>query len=307
MAVENNFFKATKPAINLSKVFGILPFSYINDKIVVFKYTFVYNVGVIILSIWFTFKVGTSIFKENIVEAITDITLLSVNELQLIVTFSKAVVNKDDWLDLAYAMIKIDKLFTAMDMQLPDRKLTRTMYLYLISMVVIIGSGFTIEMYTHAYRSRYEIIYMFSLVVFQSVLNCCVGMHLFRVRDGFMAVNAVLKERIDAEKSRNFRMPLRLLLSSACKIHHNLTKIIWKFNGCFGIILLTIVTASFLVTINALNECYKAIKEGNTLLFISAFIYCFMYARTVIFFCYLSDATVEEVLDKLSSTNNFLY
>lgn len=291
--VNNNFFETTKQATNMFKFFGILPFSYINDTVVHFKYVIVYNIVLTLLSIWLSFKVIVLVFKQNnLVEAITDSTLTAVNELQMVITFLKAILYKSDWTDIAYAISETDKLFTEMGIQLPDKNMRRKMYEYLISSIVIIGFTVVINLCLNSLATSTECLYSYILISFNTILSCCIALYVTRLYHSFETLNSALKMKIDVERSvRTLRDHLRL----ACLIHHSLTKAIRKFNGYFGIILLATITASFLMTITAFNELYKAITVQNQAVAVVSSIFCFIYILNAFWLCHLCQTTIDEV------------
>lgn len=296
VTTENNFFGAVRPATHLCKLLGILPLSYMNRKVVLFKYSFIYNVTLLILSLWMVFEMSMVVFRENIVEAITDITLVAVNELQLIAIFTKAIVQKESWLGLAYAVLRADKLFDEIGVQLPDKKLNRAMYICFAIRFILVAVSLCLGAYANMFSTYTEYIYCYTLIIFDGVLNCCTALLARRVRDGFEGLNCLIKKRVDVDKGTTvFRTPLGNFLSSACVIHHSLTKVIKSFNDCFGIILLANITASFLMIVVNFYESYNNLKRQENLMAVSSLFFCCIYISNTFFLCHLCETTVEEV------------
>lgn len=298
---KNNFYKAIKPSLNICKMLGILPFSYENDKIVLLKRTSTYNLLLLILFMSLGLKIIMAVFQQNIVEAITDMTLIAGSQLQFIVTLLKGVLGKETWLDFANAILRTDELFDEMGIQLPDGKLKIKTYSGLMSIIGFVGFGLSVQVYLNTLGSYMEYIYWYSCVLFTSVLSSHTGLYIVRIRDCFKAVNSVLKERVYAENGGGFQMHLKDSLCSACIAHHSLTKIMRKFNGCFGILLLTIFTTSFLMTITILLESYKAIKRQDIITLVSNMVFFVAHVMTNVYLCHLCETTVDEVTDNTFS------
>lgn len=294
--VENNFLKAIKPAVTLCKVLGILPILRIdNNRVVLFKFYFLYNTMLLFLSLWLGFKMCIIFFQEHIVEVITDIMLLVANELQLIVTFAKAIFGTKSWSSLTYAILKVDKLFTELNVQLPDNKLRKRMYVYFSTRLAIIIFALILQVYVASAKPYTVFIYASSMLIFNSVLNCCAALCVSRIQDGFDMLNGLIKERADADGDTSFAVPLKDFLPSASVIHQNLTRMIKKFNESHGIILLTTVTASFLDEILCLHECYKAFKHNDTPTMLTVIAYCCLHASNILLLCHWCEVTIEKV------------
>lgn len=301
--VENNFYKAVKPTINICKFLGILPFSYENNGIVVFRYNLPYNILLLMITIWLGVEMSMLVLKQNIVAAITDLTLITVNQIQFIVTLIKAIVSKQTWLDFALAMLQTDKLLQEMKIQLPDRKLKIKMYTGFTAIVLFVGFGLSVQTNLNDFESYIEFIYWYTCVIFNSILSCCTGLYIMRIRDCFKGVNSVLKERADAR--RVFEVGLKDLLCSTCITHHSLTKLMRKFNECFGIILLATITTSFLMIITILLENYRAVKTHDIVSITGTMIVFLAYLTNNIFLCHLCEATVDEVYRTFSIATSF--
>lgn len=306
--VDNNFFKAVRPATTLCKFFGVLPISCVENNIVVlFKYSPIYNVVLLLLSVFLAFQTTAAVYRGNIVEAITDITVLVVNELQLVVTLIKAIAGKDAWLELVYAFLKVDKLFTELGVQLPDKQLKRIMYTSFAMRVVMIASSLIVQLYLKVYVAYTEYAFVYTLLIFNNILNFCTGLCVRRLRDGFQTLNCLIKERVDAQEDAVFTVPLKDFLSSASIIHHSLTKTIKKFNQCFGIILLAAVTSSFLIIVLCLHASYRGfVNDPDAAIAASYLFFSFIYIINTFFLCHLCEVTIEKVKALFLFYNNSL-
>lgn len=295
--VENNFFKAIKHAITLCQFLGLLPISKIGtNKVTLFRYYWVYNTILLSLSIWLVLEISVLVMQQNIVEVITDITLIVVNELQLTVTFAKAILGTKSWLNLVYAVLKTDKLFADLNVQLPDKKLNIKMHTYFATRFIFIVFALMFELYFNPPIASYAgLIYSFLLPIFNSVLNCSAALYVIRIHDGFETLNGLIKERVDANADFNFTVPLKDFLPTASRIHHSLTEIIRKFNESYGIILLATVTASFLDIVLCLHESYNALKFNDTHAVINCGAFCCFYIFNMFILCHLCEVTIEKV------------
>lgn len=297
--VENNFFKAIKPAVVLCKVLGILPISHIdhNKKVVLLRFYLVYTMALTVLNIWIVFKMSAMVFQEDIVQVITDITVFIANELQLFVTFTNATIRKETWLNLGYAILKTDKLFTDLGIQLPDKKAKRMMYRYFTIRVVIIFSALKLGLYTGIIVNITECIYVCVVLVFNAVLNCCAALSVSRIKDGFEILNRLIQERVDAESDSKFAIPLKDFLPSACIIHQNLTKIMKTFNDCYGIILLATITATFLDVALCLYQIYMQLKIHNLAKVCNYGGFFALHVINMFTLCHLCEVTIEKVIN----------
>lgn len=293
--VVNNFYKTIKPATYIYNFLGILPISYTNDKIVLFKYTVIVNALLLIFVIWQAVGISLAVLERNIVEAVTFMSLAIMSQMQYIVSILQNVVSKKKWLDLANAILETDTLFSEIRIQLSDGKLKKDMYSYFIAIIVLLCVFISLDAYLAAFDSYFYYVYSYAWIIFNSILSCCVCLHILRVREGFKAVNSVLKERINGGEDRSFELPLKHLLSSLCKIHHTLTKIINKLNGCFGMVLLATITASLLANIAELYTIYKDFGKQNIEMVAGNLVFCFAYIANNLYLCHVCEITVQEV------------
>lgn len=295
--VENNFYKTVKTVTIICRYLGILPFSYIDDKVVLSKYVFLYNLILLILTTWLSFKIGMMFYKENVVEEIVDMTFFAVNQFQFVVTLIKSMISKENWLNLVNTMSKTDKLFEEIGVQLPDQELKRKMYISFIGVFVFISFGFIMDTQLNAFATYTEYLYFYIWLSFNCSLGYCTALYIIRIHDGFKAVNTVLKERIiNVERDKHFKSSLKVLVSSTCIVHHSLTKLLRTFNECFGITLLVAITASFLMIVNSLYDVYNEIKRQNILLAIETFMLSSISILCNFFLSHLCEIAVDEVL-----------
>lgn len=293
--VQNNFYSVVKPLMILCKLFGMLPYSYLDNKVVLFKYSAVYNTALLILSTWLAFEMSRFVLQENVIEAITSVIIVTINELQLLVAFAKIILNKQSWMSLAQAFQKTDSLFSEAGLKLPDEQLRRRMFTSFAYRYISMFLGFAINVYLKKIEAYIEYVYYFTLISFSSAFLCCIGVQVTRVRDGFQMLNKLLKERVDSDGDSVFKLPLRNLLSSTCIIHHSLTKIIKKINECYGIILLVTMTASFLMMVIDAHNVYLTLQTQDMIATVTDLIACCIFASNVLYLCHLCEETIEEV------------
>lgn len=303
---QNNFYLTMKPLVIVCKILGIVPYTFINNKIQVSKYTLYYIVALIIMYLAIgseAFYIPSEMYETSLLFS-TEMVQTSASTTQVIITFINTAANKQAFTDLLKSFIENDNNFQQLCTSLPQGVTGKQILVHGIIRIVYLMVFSTLSIYSFWYYFDlpFKIInitrFMFPLIL-NSMTCYFASLHVLRLKSQFSILNNALKEQRVLNNRRHIRTAWEtkkiIPLNKICSLHLHLCKTITSWNNTFGYVLLASFAVTFISILLSLYYCYLSAEdhEWNTL--IGAAALCLNYIGEVMLLCYVCDSTTEEV------------